>query len=200
MAAREETGPGLAVRVVTAWADMRGSMRWLLARAPGETTILVFFVVSGILGWAGSLARLWIGPDRAGLSEAEVTGTILGGIAFFGFLWPLFLYLVALAAHGLARLFRGAGSGRDSRAAMAWAVLVASPVGLVASTAAFALQQGGPSVAASILGLVAPVAFLYAAAECFAEAHGFRRAWTLLAALALAAALVWSVVASVSWW
>ena len=186
-----EPGGPLWRRVLLAWSDMRGAMRWLMARRPDETTILVFLVVSGVIGWIGGVARAWLGGGAAGGAERpELVGTILGGLVFFGLLWPLLLYLLALGGHGLARLAGGQGSGRDSRAATAWAALVVSPPALVAGTLAVVLQRAGAESAGAVLGALPPLAFLWAIGHCFAEVHGFARAWTVMAAIGAAILLL----------
>lgn len=179
MAGGARADRGLAGRVLFSWADMRGAMRWLLDNRPSETTLLVFLVVSGAFAYLGSLARLRLAPDEGPLTEAEWNGALLAGIVFFGLLWPLILYLLALLAHGIARAFGGQGNGHASRAAMAWSVLVASPVGLVAGTAALLLEGQAPAPVKAALGSVGLVAFVYALGMCFGEAHGFR-GWAVM--------------------
>ena len=177
-------GAGLTRRVLLAWGDMRGSLRWLLSRRPSEATLLVFLLVAGLFRFGESLARLQFGPGTAERAPDTLTATLLAGIVFFALIWPIALYLLALAGHAIARAAGGTGSGHASRAAMAWAALVSGPVALVATTAGLiAAPLAGPAVG-NVIGAVGFAAFAYAIAHCFAEAHGFRRPWAVFAAIA----------------
>ncbi len=186
---------GLTGRVLTAWADMGGSLRWLLARRPSETTLFVFLLISGLMLLLLVIAERVLnpaaGPIEAG-GASGLGGLVGAGLVVFGLLWPLLLYLLALLGHGLARAFGGTGSGHASRAAMAWAALVAAPVAVVASVAGLFAAPLLPAAAAGALRSLGLLAFAYALAHCFAAAHGFARPW---AALAIVAALVLGIAA-----
>ncbi len=176
--------PGLAGRVLTAWADMGGSMRWLLARSPSETTLFVLLLVSGLMLLLLVIAEQMIRPTVGVSAPVALEGMIGAGIVVFGLIWPLLLYLLALLAHGLARATGGTGSGYASRAAMAWAALVAAPVALVASVAGLVAAPLLPPVVAGAVRSLGFLFFAYALAHCFAAAHGFARPWAVLAIVA----------------
>lgn len=167
-------GGGLSARVFTAWADMRASMRWVLARRPDETQILVMVLVSGLLVYLSILAQQTLAPAQAGADPAAMQVTLLSGLVFSTLFWMLLVYLAALFAHLLARLFGGKGSGADSRAAMAWCLLVVMPPALVATIAAMLATPYLPLVLTDMLKSLGFLAFVYAIGQCFAEAHGFR--------------------------
>ncbi|MGF1446863.1 MAG: hypothetical protein ACFBRM_11790 [Pikeienuella sp.] len=175
---------GLALRVLGAWGDLRGSLRWLLAQRPSETTLYVFFALSGLALFMAALAN-YVLSGGGPLTGEAIAGFLVTGFIVFGLIWPLTGYLLALIGHGLARAFGGTGSGHASRAAMAWAALVASPVLVVASLGGLAIAQAVPPGAADLIRSAGLVAFFVALAPCFAEAHGFSRAWPVVAVAAL---------------
>ncbi len=185
MAEGGTVGQGLTLRALGAWAGMRGSMRRLLEDRPSESTLFVFILISGGLHFLGELARLWLAPQTAGYSEGELVSRV--GAAFAGALIfrSLALYLVAIVGHGLARAFGGRGGGYESRAATAWAALVTAPVALAATLVGIGLAPQIGEQGANAIGQVGGIAFAYAMAHCFAEAHGFARTWTVLAVIAL---------------
>jgi hypothetical protein len=174
---------GLARRVMSSWADMRGSLRWLLAQGPSEGSLLLLALVGGLFRFGEVLARMRLGPSGGELTRDELNAALLSGVVFFALIWPIALYLLALLGHGLARAAGGAGTGRASRAATAWAALVSGPVALVATVLALVLEPWSGPAAAGAIRAVGVLAFAHALAQGFAEAHGFSRGWPVLAAI-----------------
>ncbi|MGF1502071.1 MAG: hypothetical protein ACFBSD_09650 [Paracoccaceae bacterium] len=190
---REASTRGLAGRVLSAWADIGGSLRWLLAQRPSETALLVFLMISGLCLLLVSIAESALGAEP--VTGQELQAMVLSGIAVFGLLWPLFLYLVALGAHGLARAVGGTGSGYESRAAMAWAALVSGPVLVVGSVGGLWLAPVLPPVGTDFVRSLGAFAFVYALCAGFGEVHGFRRILIGLAVVVLAVAGAAAVLA-----
>lgn len=177
-------GPGLAGRALTAWGDMRGAMRWLLARRPSEGALLLLMAVSGLFLHLLVLAEYRLDPPAGGMAAGSLAALTVAGVVVFGLVWPLLLCLAALVGHGLARALGGTGDGHASRAAMAWAAFVAAPVTLLASVGGRLLAPVLPEVATGALRSLGVLAFAWALAQCFAAAHGFARTWPVLAAVA----------------
>lgn len=175
----------LTARVLTAWADMGGSMRWLKSLNPSESTILVIFMLSGGFQFLGGLAKLWLAPETAEMDEGELLSRVGAGFAAALIFRTLFLYILAMIGHGLARAFGGTGSGRDSRAAMAWASLVAAPVTLVLTLAGTLLEPAIGSQASIVLFQIGPLLLAFALSYCMSEVHGFTRPWAVLAVIAV---------------
>ncbi len=184
---------GVFWRVLGAWADLRGSMRAELDRDPSEGQLLFFVMLSGLIWFAGRIAVLVYGPLGPVIPEDEFVGRV--GLEFISavFFRTLAFYALAALAGLIARAAGGSGGWRDSRAALFWAALVAAPVILAANFLSL-LLAGIPGQAGAIASMAGAVAFAWAVANCFAEAHGFARAWRVLAVLAvLAAAFVGGV-------
>jgi len=175
--------PSLTERIVSAWGDLRGSMRALLAAGPSEGFLLFLAMLSGLILLLGNLAVLWLGPAGAMAPDAIVmrVGAEVVGALFYR---TLGLYLVAGLGWALARAFGGVGSGRDSRAALFWAALVAAPVGFGAGLAEAVLAPVAPLWLAETAGQAGMLAFALATAHCMAEAHGFKSAWAVFAVIA----------------
>lgn len=179
------TRQALATRVLVFWADMRGSMRALLAEAPGEGRLLALAMVSGLITFLATVTGMWLDPATAAIGPDELTARVAA--AFVGALLfrTLFLYgLAALAGLG-ARAAGGRGDWRETRAAVFWASLVAAPVGF-AATLADRLGPMGAGAAGVVLQSLAPMALAVALSACLAEAHGFRRAWLVFLGVSVA--------------
>jgi len=185
---------GVIMRMLTAWRDLPGSMRAVLAERPGEGALLAMAMLSGLLRFLGRLAGLWLGPGAAGTPPEALLSRI--GAEFAGALVfrTLALYAVALLLWGLARLLGGRGGVYATRATLFWAALVAAPVMLMADLAGLAAAAlGGGTMAAGVLG---GMAFALAAAHGVAAAHGLAL-WraglvVLLPVLAVGALGLWA--------
>ncbi len=184
---------GVLWRMLGAWADLRGSMRAELARDPSEGRLLFYVMLSGLIWFFGRYATLVYGPLGPAIPEEVFAGRV--GVEFVSavFFRTLALYALAALAGAVARAAGGGGGWRDSRAALFWAALVAAPV-MLAGTFLSLLLTGIPGQAGAIAGMLGAVAFAWAVAQCFAEAHGFASAWRVLGAVAtLVAAFVGGV-------
>jgi hypothetical protein len=184
---------GVFWRVLGAWADLRGSMRAELERDPSEGQLLFYVMLSGLIWFSGRIAVLVYGPLGPVIPEDEFVGRV--GLEFISavFFRTLAFYALAALAGLIARAAGGGGGWRDSRAALFWAALVAAPVILAANFLSL-LLTGMPGQAGAIASMAGAVAFGWAVAQCFAEAHGFASAWRVLAVVAvLAAAFVGGV-------
>lgn len=169
-------------RLLTAWNDLRGSMRWLLSRDPREGTLLAMAMASGVIAFLGRAGALWLSPEAAELGEAALRGRLQNELAAALFFRTLMLYLVAGLAGLVARAFGGHGSWKASRAATFWAALLAAPVLAAGELLAAPL----PPLAALAAAVLAQLAFAWAFAACFAEAHGFASVPRVLAVVLVA--------------
>ena len=184
---------GVLWRMLGAWADLRGSMRAELARDPSEGRLLFYVMLSGLIWFIGRIAVLVYGPLGPTMPEDLFTGRVAVEFVSAIFFRTLAFYALAALAGAVARAVGGGGGWRDSRAALFWAALVAAPV-MLAGTLLSLLLTGTPGQAEAIAGMLGAVAFAWAVAQCFAEAHGFASAWRVLGAVAtLVAAFVGGV-------
>lgn len=168
----------LTGRIFGAWRDLRASMRAFMALGPSESTLFAVFLASGLFACLGQLAEIWISPATAEMDRGDLLSRAAGVMAAALIFRTLALYLLAAVSHLVCRAAGGTGSTHETRAATAWAAIVAAPVDL-------ALSVGGALVERSS-GQSLPVegaAFAVALAFCLADRHGFRNAWVVLAVL-----------------
>ncbi len=184
---------GVLWSMLGAWADLRGSMRAELDRDPSEGRLLFYVMLSGLIWFLGRYAVLVYGPLGPVIPQGEFLGRVGAEFVAAIFFRTLAFYALAALAGLIARAAGGSGGWRDSRAALFWAALVAAPV-ILAATLLSLLLTGVPGQIGAIAGMLGAVAFAWAVAHCFAEAHGFASVWRVLAVVAgLAAAFVGSV-------
>jgi len=189
---REQTLPagGVIWRMLGAWADLRGSMRVELDGGPSEGRLLFFAMFAGLIWFIGQFAVLAYGPLAPTLSEDEFRGQVAWEFVTSVLFVPLFYYVLAAIGGALARAMGGAGSWKDSRAALFWAALVAAPAVLASKLLALFLA-GLPGPVVGSAEMLGEVAFAWTIAHCVAEAHGFESAWKVIAVLvALVAGVV----------
>lgn len=102
---------------------------------------------------------------------------LIGGFLIF----PLGVYLFAGLATPILRAAGGTGGGLETRAAFAWAALVAAPAGLLAQIAV--IFGAPPAPVPSLLGVAILALLLFFIASFLAEAHGFRSSASILGGL-----------------
>lgn len=184
---------GLIWRVLAAWADLRGSMRFELERRPTEGRLLYYAILSGLIWFLGQAVLVAWGPLAPTLSPAEFRARIGWELVTSVLGRTLALYVLAAVGGALARAAGGTGGWRDSRAAFFWAALVAAPAILAAHLLAI-LLTGVPGHAAAIADGLGKLLYGIALAHCIAEAHGFRSHWRVLAVMAaLVAAFIGAI-------
>lgn len=172
-AARSLTG-----RVLGAWGDLRGSMRGLMELRPSESTLFAMFLASGLFACLGQLAQIWLAPETAEMEEGALVSRAAGVMAAALIFRTLALYLVAALAHLGCRAMGGRATAYETRAATAWAALVAAPVDF-----GLALLEAIVAAATGTTLFLEGAAYALALAFCLADRHGFANAWAVLAAL-----------------
>ena len=176
-----------------AWADLRGSMRAELNRAPTEGRLLFYVMLAGLFRFVGAAMALAYGPLALTMPDDMFRGQIAAQFVTIFFFLTLLSYAVAATGGALARTMGGTGSWHDSRAALFWASLVAAPAILGAKLLSLILA-GFPGPIVGSVEMLGHVAFAWTTAHCFAEAHSFASAWKVLAVVAgLAVALIGAV-------
>ncbi|MEL6978890.1 MAG: YIP1 family protein [Pseudomonadota bacterium] len=190
---------GVIDRVFASYGDLRGEMKRLLADRPSEATLLSFVMIFALISFVGGAMELFAAPRD--FSDEEALNSFRGDLfaRFIGafFIATLGVYLIAALATPALRAFGGTGGGYETRAALAWSLLTASPLLLLSDAMdAAAVAYGGLdaiSGAALRAPAEAPVLFavamlanagaLYIAGVCLAAAHGYRSASGLLGVL-----------------
>ena len=175
---------GLIWRVLAAWADLRGSLRYELARRPTEGRLLYYAVLSGLVWFLGRTVIASWGPLAPTYTPEHFRALIAAEFVASVFFRTLALYVVAAVAGWIARKAGGTGNWRESRAALFWAALVASPA-ILAAHLLSVLLTGVPGRASEIADALGGLAFGWVAALCIAEAHRFHSAWRVFALMVL---------------
>ncbi|MGM0585421.1 MAG: YIP1 family protein [Pseudomonadota bacterium] len=186
---------GLAARVAAAWkGGFRASMARELAEDPGEPRLLAYAM--------GGCAALWLArlPEAlmeerakaaAGLEAMDPLTLATVNLVSMLFFTPLFLYALAALMRLALQAAGGTGGWKATRTVVFWSPVAAAPAILAGAAASFLLK--GTGVAPALAGLPAQAAGLAWAwiwSAGLAEAHGFRSAWPIFAAVAALAALL----------
>lgn len=172
--------PGLILGIARFFHDPRGSMRGVLESRPSEGRLLAYaFLAAGLL-LAGRIANLSVAAQQAG--EMDLAPQIAAQTVSMMFFVPFVYYLLAALGTAMAKIAGGQAGWRDGRAAFFWAALVSAPVVVLTGVAALALD-GAPRALLVGVAQIGPVFFAWALAQCYAEAFGFDRGWTVFAAI-----------------
>ena len=169
---------GLAVRLLTAWADLRASYRSIAAGAT-ERLGLGLVLLACFLFFVAGLPRTASDPLAAD-PEVGFAALVAGRLIGLMLMAPLIFYGLAGVSHLIARTVGGQGSYRGARLALFWALAVAAPLELLR---AGAMALGLPLGLAG--ALVVGALFLWAWASFLAEAEGFDARGPVAAVLAL---------------
>jgi hypothetical protein len=145
---------GVASDILRAYAAPRAVFRGRVGDAPREDRALVILMVACLLIFVGR----WPALQREAMETGQDFQMLVGGtLLAWLFIMPLVAYAIGALSHLIARPLGGTGSGYSARFALFWALLVASPLWLLAG-----LMQGfiGPGVQTQIVGAVALLAFI----------------------------------------
>lgn len=181
---------GFVARVLTAWLDMRASMRSILDTDPGEGRILSFAMISGVVLFAAQVLELYAIAARSELRGGPDPMEVASGFMALVIVRPLMLYALAGLVGLVARAAGGQGSWRDTRAAVCWAAVVQAPVSFVLTLPNVVAELSMPVGLAISAVMVSTLAA--ALSYCIAEAHGFSRVWIVFAILGGGTALFWA--------
>lgn len=134
--------------------------------------------VAVLMGACGlSFVAQWPALSRAAHLDPSIPLDARMGGALMGvlFLLPLLAYGVAAISHMVARVMGGKGTWYGARLALFWALLASSPLMLLMGLTAGFLGQG---VAATALGVVVFMAFLYLWLRMLIHAETGAAQWT----------------------
>lgn len=145
---------GVASDILRAYVAPRTVFRARVGGAPREDRALVILMVACLLIFVGR----WPALQREAVETGQDFQVLAGGTLFaWLFIMPLVAYAIGAASHAVARLFGGQGTGYAARFALFWALLVASPLWLLAGLVAGFI---GPGMQLQIVGAVALLSFL----------------------------------------
>lgn len=175
--------PGLILGAARFYHDPRGSVQGMLDSHPSEARLMAYaFIASSIL-LAGRLVGV------AMTAEGNLLPRVLEQIGSTLFFVPLAYYGIAALGTMIAQACGGTGNWVDGRRAFFWAALVSAPL-VAVSELAPALAPAAPDWALSVLQMIGSVVFGLATAYGFAGAFGFRKVWTVIAAMACPVAVM----------
>lgn len=145
---------GVASDILRAYRTPRAVFRARVQGPAREDRALVILMVACLLIFVGR----WPALQREALETGQDFQMMAGATLFaWLFIMPLVAYAVGSLSHLAARPFGGHGSAYAARFALFWALLVASPLWLLAGLVAGFI---GPGVQLQITGAIALAAFL----------------------------------------
>lgn len=152
--------------ILRGWRDPRGLIRDKLAAGVREDRALATCMGACALIFLAQWPRLAREAfhDPSIPLDARMGGALLAVI----FLLPLFLYAFGALGHLIARAFGGKGNWFRARLALFWALLVVTPAMLFHGLIAGFI---GPGAAATIVGALVGIGFLYLWLSMLAEAE-----------------------------
>lgn len=155
--------------ILRTWRHPRTVVRGLMAMGPREDRAVVYLLAGCFLVFVAQWPRL---SRTAYLQGDEFDRLIAYEFLAWLVVWPLMFYLVAALLFLALRLWRPDMQPYQTRVALFWAFLAASPAGLL-----YGLTAGmiGPGPAAQAVGVIWIAAFVAFAAAGLREAgrdHG----------------------------
>lgn len=174
-------------RILEAWRDMPASVERLISENPSEGRLLFYVILSDVIFFLSWTLKTVLAPTSAAVAQLPVDMGLWLLIAFL--MRTACMYIFAAGAFVVLHVAGGAGSWRDTRAAIFWGALVSAPFGLLAAFAAVAMaaaERSLPGLADPLYALppyyLGLVPFLWFIAAGLASAHRFRSiAWIFLA-------------------
>jgi len=187
---------GLTARVIDSWKDMRASTRRLIDENPSEGRLLFYILLSDMIFFLSWSLKAVVAPstNAQNMLPAEI-GILLVAALFMRTFW---VYLFAMVLWGVAKLFGGTGSARDTRAGVFWGSFVAAPFGLLFAfvTVLFtSLEHSFPILQGSVISQapywLSLIPFVYFISAGVAEAHQFKFTFPMFAGLTITAMVLW---------
>lgn len=170
----------LTYKVLFAWFNMSKSTRQLICKDPSEGYLLVLLLMSDMAFFLSWTMRAVIVPNKSGVSVISLE---IGGLLILSLLGrTALMYLFAMVAGAIARIFGGSGTWRNTRIAVFWAAFVTAPFGVMAAILSVLFTNlefyypifGGAWIALPpyYLGVLP---FVWYVSLAVARAHGFRK-------------------------
>lgn len=187
---------GLGARVVDGWKDMRASTRRLIDENPAEGRLLFYILLSDMVFFLSWSLKAVVAPSSAAqnMLPAEIGILLIAAL----FMRTFFVYIFSILLWGVAKIFGGTGSARDTRAGVFWGSFVAAPFGLLFAlvTVAFtSLEQTFPFLQGGVISQapywLSLIPFVYFISAGVAEAHRFKFTFPMFAGLTVTAMVLW---------
>jgi len=190
---------GLAARVLEGWKDMRVSTRRLIEENPSEGRLLFYILLSDMIFFLSWSLKAVVAPSMAAqkMLPLEIGLILIAAL----FMRTFLVYMFSMVLWGIAKVFGGSGSARDTRAGVFWGSFVAAPFGLLfafLTVIITSLEASFPMLQGSIISQapywLSLIPFVYFISAGVAEAHQFKLTFPMFAGLTLTAMALWLVV------
>lgn len=175
----------LTRKVIFAWVNMRLSTGQILAKKPSEEYVFGLLLMSNMvffLSW--TLKGVVVPGANGGLHLFSIEIALLGLVSFVG--RACLMYSFAALIGAACRIMGGTGSWRDTRVAVFWGALVATPFGVLAALMSVVITHlavAFPIFTADWIYLplywLGMVPFLWFISAGVAKVHGFGRSLPL---------------------
>lgn len=120
---------GFVADIVGAYGGLRGSMRNQMDRGNDEARLMAYLAFGCFVIFLSFLPRL-LSTDLSGTDQSIAAGITVWFFAVM-FFAPLILYGIAAISHLIAKAFGAKGPYHNARHAVAWMLVVLSPVLIV---------------------------------------------------------------------
>lgn len=166
-------------KVLFAWFNFRKSVRRLIVQRPTEGTLLKLLLWSDLFFFLSWTMKAVIVPNEAGVSLISMEIGALFAASLI--VRTGAMYLFAMVAGAICRIFGGRGTWRNTRVAVFWAAFVSAPFGVAAAllTVVFTnLSVYFPIFGADWISLppyyLGILPFVWFTSVGIAQAHAFR--------------------------
>ncbi len=183
-------------RVVDSWSDMRKATRRLIDENPSESRLLFYILMSDLVFFLSWSLKAVVSPTENASNFLPTDVGLWLVVALFARTGVVYLFSMVLGA--TMQIFGGAGSWKDTRAAVFWGCFVAAPFGLFFAliTVAFASLESLLPFLGSDLISQAPywlslIPFVWFISAGLAEAHKFRLIAPIFGTMTLITMVLW---------
>ncbi len=155
----------VATEIMRTWRHPRVVMARVVGGAKREDRAAAYLMAGAFLTFVAQ----WPWLSRTAYVEGDAVDRLIAyGFLFWIAVFPISLYILAALLHVVRKLSGGQGTLYTARVAVFWSLLAATPATLL-----FGLTLGfiGPSLQASIVGMIAFIAFILFTAIGLAEGN-----------------------------
>lgn len=182
-------------RITDAWKDMRGSTRRLVAEKPSEARLFFYVLLSDLIFFISWSLKTVVSPTGIATTKLPIEIGLWLIAALFCRSFAMYAFSIMLGS--LVRVMGGQASWRETRTAVFWGALVASPFGFLCAVITVVLasfEPVFPFLGADWIALppywLSLIPFVWFISAGLAEVNGFKRTDTVFGAMAALATAV----------
>jgi len=173
---------GFVADIVGAYGGLRASMRNQMDRGNDEPRLMAYLAFGCFVIFLSFLPRL-LATDLSGTDQSIAAGITVWFFSVMFFL-PLMLYAVAAISHLIAKAFGAKGSQHNARHAIAWMLVVLSPVLIVKAMLGSVFISLDMPMAIDVLNALLAFAILRIWGAFLAESENFSSAFKVSSIIA----------------